>query len=143
MRSVLFLCVKNSARSQMAEGLGRVIFGDGVRVQSAGSEPSHVSPWAIQVCREIGVDLGGQSSKFVGTIDPDSVDTVIRLCAEEVCPATLSGKQHYYLPIDDPASDDPDVDPEEMRARFRRARDEIKEQLTSLAAILDRSETSA
>lgn len=120
-------------------GARRAIFGDDIRVQSAGSEPSRVSPWAIDVCREIGVDLRGQTSKFVGTIEPDSVDTVIRLCAEEVCPASLSAKQHYYLPIEDPASDDPDVDPEEMRARFRRARDDIKERLASIAAILDRT----
>jgi len=139
IRSVLFLCVKNSARSQMAEGLGRVIFGEGIRVQSAGSEPSHVNPWAIEVCREIGVDLGGQFSKSTSMIDPESVDTVIRLCDEEVCPTTLCGKQQYYLPIEDPASDDPSLGPEEMRARFRRARDDIKDRLESLASILDRT----
>ncbi|MDI1447767.1 arsenate reductase ArsC [Polyangium sp. 6x1] len=139
MRSIVFLCVRNSARSQMAEGLGRAIFGGDVRVQSAGSEPSHVSPWAVEVCREIGIDLGGHTSKFVGTIDPDSVDTVIRLCDEEVCPAALSDKQHYYVPIEDPASDDPSLGREQMLARFRRARDEIKTQLESLAALLDRT----
>ncbi|MDI1436696.1 arsenate reductase ArsC [Polyangium sorediatum] len=139
MRSIVFLCVRNSARSQMAEGLGRAIFGGDVRIQSAGSEPSHVNPWAVEVCREIGIDLTGQTSKFVGTIDPDSVDTVIRLCDEEVCPVSLSDKQHYYVPIEDPASDDPSLGREQMLARFRRARDEIKEQLASLAAILDRA----
>ena len=56
-KSILFLCVANSARSQMAEGLGRMIFGDRVPVMSAGSEPSTVNPYAIEVMRELGVDL--------------------------------------------------------------------------------------
>jgi arsenate reductase len=56
-KTILFLCVANSARSQMAEGLARRLFGARVRVQSAGSEPSQVNPYAIEVMREIGVDL--------------------------------------------------------------------------------------
>ena len=51
--SILFLCVANSARSQMAEGLGRMIFGERVSVQSAGSEPSRVNPYAVEVMREL------------------------------------------------------------------------------------------
>ena len=56
-KSLLFLCVANSARSQMAEGLARRIFGDRVLVMSAGSEPSKVNPFAVEVMRELGVDL--------------------------------------------------------------------------------------
>ena len=56
-KSLLFLCVANSARSQMAEGLARRIFGDRVLVMSAGSEPSKVNPYAVEVMRELGVDL--------------------------------------------------------------------------------------
>ncbi len=55
--SILFLCVANSARSQMAEGLGRMMFGDRATVQSAGSQPSRVNPYAIEVMKEIGADL--------------------------------------------------------------------------------------
>ncbi len=85
-KSILFLCVANSARSQMAEGLARKVFGDRVTVQSAGSEPSSVNPFAIEVMRELGVDLGAHHSKSVETIDPATVSMVVTLCAEEVCP---------------------------------------------------------
>ena len=63
-RSVLFLCVANSARSQIAEGLGRMIFGNRASVQSAGSEPSQVNPYAIEVMGEVGVDLSTHRSKI-------------------------------------------------------------------------------
>ncbi|WP_437645306.1 hypothetical protein [Sorangium sp. So ce362] len=56
-KTILFLCVANSARSQMAEGLARKLFGSRIAVQSAGSEPSKVNPYAIEVMREVGVDL--------------------------------------------------------------------------------------
>src|SRR5688572_20610946 len=85
-RRLLFLCVANSARSQMAEGLARSMLGAGVQVQSAGSKPSRVNPYAVEVMREIGIDIEGHFSKSVDDIDPASVDTVITLCAEEVCP---------------------------------------------------------
>ncbi|HEY5960151.1 MAG TPA: arsenate reductase ArsC, partial [Polyangiaceae bacterium] len=80
-RGILFLCVANSARSQLAEGLARMIFGDQLRVQSAGSEPSRVNPYAVEVMQELGVDLSTHHSKSVQTIDPTTVDTVITLCA--------------------------------------------------------------
>jgi len=132
-RSILFLCVANSARSQMAEGLARRRFGDRVRVQSAGSKPSRVNPYAIEVMRELGIDLGAQTSKSVGTIDPASVDTVITLCAEEVCPVFLAKVERLHWPIPDPASDDPSLGRETMLARFRAARDEIDRRLAHLA----------
>jgi protein-tyrosine-phosphatase len=80
--SILFLCVANSARSQMAEGLTRALFGDAVRVQSAGSQPSRVNPLAVQAMAEVDVDLSDYTSKSVQLIDPESVDLVITLCAE-------------------------------------------------------------
>jgi len=135
VRSILFLCVANSARSQMAEGLARRRFGDRVRVQSAGSKPSRVNPYAIEVMREIGVDLSRHGSKSVDTIDPASVDTVVTLCAEEVCPAFLGRARRIHWPIPDPASDDPGVSREAMLARFRAARDEIQRRLEELAPI--------
>ncbi len=131
--SILFMCVANSARSQLAEGLARKLLGDRVRVQSAGSKPSRVNPYAIEVAREVGVDLTGHASKSVDTIDPTSVDTVITLCAEEVCPAFLGKARRIHWPIPDPASDDPSLGREEMLARFRAARDRITRHLESLA----------
>jgi arsenate reductase len=128
-RGVLFLCVANSARSQMAEGLARRRFGDRVPVQSAGSRPSCVNPYAVAVMREIGIDLATHTSKSVESIDPDSVDTVVTLCAEEVCPVLLGKLRRVHWPIDDPASDDPALSPDELLARFRAARDRIDAQL--------------
>ncbi len=124
--SILFLCVANSARSQMAEGLARLLFGGRVPVQSAGSEPSQVHPYAIEVMRELGVDLGAHRSKSVQTIDPASVGTVITLCAEEVCPVLLGAARRLHWPIQDPASKDPAIPRDEMLARFRAARDTLR-----------------
>lgn len=126
---VLFLCVANSARSQMAEGLARSLFGMDVRVQSAGSEPSRVNPYAVAVMAELGIDLTSHSSKSVQTIDPATVDTIITLCAEEVCPAFLGKARRLHWPIPDPASDDPSLGRDEMFGRFRSARDAIRERL--------------
>ncbi len=128
-RSILFLCVANSARSQMAEGLARKLFGDRALVQSAGSEPSTVNPYAAEVMREVGVDLSEHHSKSVQTIDAATVKTVITLCAEEVCPAFLGKAERLHWPIDDPASKDPTIAREEMLRRFRAARDAIQAKL--------------
>jgi len=136
-RSLLFLCVANSARSHMAEGLARQLFGDRVRVQSAGSKPSLVNPYAIEVMREVGIDLATHASKSVDTIDPTSVDTVITLCAEEVCPVFLGTVRRLHWPIPDPVSEDPTLTREDMLARFRTAREHIQERLEILAALLD------
>ncbi len=130
---ILFLCVANSARSQMAEGLARRLFGDRVTVQSAGSKPSRVNPYAIDVMREIGVDLTTHASKSVDTIDPATVDTVITLCAEEVCPVFLGNAHRIHWPIPDPASDDPSLSRDAMLARFRAARDTIQAKLEGLS----------
>ena len=135
-KSLLFLCVANSARSQMAEGLARSIFRDKVRVQSAGSKPSRVNPYAIEVMKEVGIDLAGHHSKSVDTIDPATVDTVITLCAEEVCPVFLGQVRRLHWPIPDPASDDPALTPDDLRARFRAARDQIRGRLEDLEAAL-------
>ena len=132
-KSILFLCVANSARSQMAEGLGRLIFGDRVPVESAGSEPSKVNPYAVEVMRELGVDLTAHHSKSVQTIDPATVGTVITLCAEEVCPVFLGQARRLHWPIPDPASKDPSLGREEMLSRFRTARDTLREKLERFA----------
>jgi arsenate reductase len=134
-RGILFLCVANSARSQMAEGLGRMIFGDRIPVMSAGSEPSKVNPYAVEVMRELGVDLTTHHSKSVQAIDPEAVDTVITLCAEEVCPVFLGrARRLLHWPLPDPASTDPSTSREEMLTRFRAARDTIREMLERFAA---------
>lgn len=132
--SILFLCVANSARSQMAEGLARQIFGDRAVVQSAGSQPSRVNPYAIEVVREVGIDLSRHASKSVDSIDPASIDTVITLCAEEVCPVFLGQARRHHWPIPDPASPDPAIPRDEMLRRFRTARDTLRGKLAAFAA---------
>ena len=132
--SVLFLCVANSARSQMAEGLARTLFGSLVRIQSAGSQPSRVNPNAIAAMREIGIDISGHRSKSVDEIDPSNVDIVITLCAEEACPALAGKLVRVHWPISDPATEDRSVSPEAMLVRVRRARGELRVRLWTFAA---------
>lgn len=134
---LLFLCVANAARSQMAEGLARARFGDRVRVMSAGSEPASVHPLAIEVMGELGLDLGTHHSKSVQSIDPEQVDTVITLCAEEVCPLFLGRARRLHWPIPDPATRDPSVSREALRTRFRAARDTLRERLDALEGGFD------
>ena len=131
MISILFLCVANSARSQLGEGLARHLF-PGLRIQSAGSLPSRVNPYAIEVLAEMGIDASAHTSKSVAEIDPATVDLVITLCAEEVCPAFLGKAERLHWPITDPASDDPALSPEDLRSRFRATRDEIHGRLEEL-----------
>lgn len=126
-RSLLFLCVANSARSQMAEALARDLFRDRARVQSAGSTPSIVNPFAREVLAELGLDASVQRSKAVDSIDAASVDTVITLCAEEVCPAFLGSAHRLHWPLPDPAV--PGLGREASLARFREVRDALKVRL--------------
>lgn len=139
MPKLLFLCVANSARSQIAEGLARAMFAGRAEVQSAGSQPTRVNPYAIEVMREVGVDLTTHASKAVDTIDPATVDTVITLCAEEVCPVFLGRARRLHWPTPDPASPDPTIPRDEMLARFRAAREAIRARLEAFAAELDAS----
>jgi arsenate reductase len=127
---ILFLCVANSARSQMAEGLARSRFGDALRVQSAGSDAAGVNALAVKVLAELGIDISGQTSKTVDTIDPATVDTVVTLCAEEVCPVFLSKARRLHWPLPDPTAGGGTED--EQLARFRRTRDEINARLEAV-----------
>jgi len=130
MKDLLFLCVANSARSQMAEGLARQLFGEDVRVQSAGSHPSTVNPLAIKVMQEIGIDISDQTSQSADMVDTDAVDTVITLCREEVCPSFLTRVRQMHWPLTDPVAGTAD-----QGARlqcFREVRDEIAKRLKSL-----------
>lgn len=127
---VLFLCVANSARSQMAEGLARARWGEAVVVESAGSRPTRVNPYAIEAMAELGIDLRRHASKSVDDIAPGGLSVVVTLCAEEVCPVVLSSAPRVHLPIEDPAG--PDLDREAMLRRFRTARDAIAARLPEL-----------
>jgi arsenate reductase (thioredoxin) len=131
-RHILFLCVANSARSQMAEGLARSLAPAGVKVSSAGSQPSRVNPLAIRALDEIGIDIRGQRSKSVDAIPPEGVDAVITLCAEEVCPMFLGKALRIHWGLPDPARASGDE-----RARldaFRHIRDELRRRLAVVFA---------
>jgi len=137
MERILFLCVANSARSQMAEGLARHLLGSRAEMMSAGSNPTHLNPYAIDVMSELGIDISDHRSKSVDEIELAGIDLVVTLCAEEVCPVIPGHAKRLHWPIPDPASTDPARTPVEMTARFRRARDEIKTRIESLAALVD------
>lgn len=122
--NILFLCVANSARSQMAEGLARKIFGANASVQSAGSAPSKVNPFAIQAMKEVGIDISCHHSKSVDTIDLKKVDLVITLCADEVCPIVPGKTQKLHWPFKDPAGVG-NSDAEALQA-FREVRNQIE-----------------
>ena len=130
---ILFLCVANSARSQLAEGLAKSLLGPRAVVESAGSEPSgKVQPWAIEVLKESGIDISKNWSKSIDQLSPGfltNLDLVITLCAEEVCPTLPSSAKRLHWPIKDPAK----VPADRMPEAFRTARDEIKEKLMGLS----------
>jgi len=129
--NILFLCVANSARSQMAEGLARQILGDAVRVQSAGSSPGRVHPLAIRALAEEGIDISSHRSKSVDEIDLANLDVVITLCAEEVCPVVPSRARKLHWPLPDPAA--ADGSDEERLQRFREVRDLLRARLFSFS----------
>jgi arsenate reductase len=122
---ILFVCVANSARSQMAEGLARRHFGDRASVESAGSMPTRVNRHAIAAMAERGIDISGHVSKSVGDVDAGSMDVVITLCAEEVCPVVPGRVERLHWPLPDPAAAPADEAP----ARFRAVRDDIETRL--------------
>lgn len=125
---ILFLCVANSARSQMAQGLARKMLGEKAQVFSAGSNPSHVHPMAIKVMQEIGIDVSEQQSQSIDEYSAQTFDQIITLCAEEVCPVFLGATQKDHWPFPDPAAA-----PEgELLASFRIVRDQIRDKIREL-----------
>ena len=128
-KHLLFVCVANSARSQMAEGLARSLAPEGVTISSAGSEPTRVRPQAIQALSEVGLDISGHTSN--GTNDVSGhVDAVISLCAEEVCPVWLGHAWRLHWSLPDPVGSG--QTPEEEMDAFRSVRDELTRRLTVL-----------
>ena len=130
---ILFLCVANSARSQMAEGLARKIFGKHAEIMSAGSHPTKVNPYAVEVMAEVGIDISQYASKSIESIDLSALELIVTLCAEEVCPLVPAPVQRLHWPIADPASNDPALSPQDLRVRFRAARDQINDKSEALA----------
>lgn len=125
---ILFLCVANSARSQIAEGLAKKILGEEFSIQSAGSNPSgRVHRMAIQVLEEMGVDPSEQFSKSWDQMDLHSMDLIITLCAEEVCPVVPIKVKKLHWPIPDPAAVG-GTNSERLEA-FRKTRELLRERI--------------
>jgi len=131
-RGILFLCVANSARSQLAEGLARRLVPPGVAVYSAGSQPGTINPFAVRVLAEAGIDAAGQASKGLDAIPLGEIDLVVTLCAEEVCPLFPRPVRKLHWPLPDPAK--ATGSDEERLAAFRSVRDELAARLPALFA---------
>jgi arsenate reductase len=125
VKSVLFLCVHNSARSQMAEGLLRDRAGDRFEAFSAGNEATEVRPLAITAMAELGIDISGQRSKSTADLGGRRFDYVITVCddAKEACPYYPNAAHQVHWRFDDPSAATGTED--ERLAVFRRVRDEI------------------
>jgi arsenate reductase (thioredoxin) len=130
-KRVLFLCTANSCRSQMAEGIVNHFLGDKIEAFSAGTEATYVNPTAIEVIKEIGINISMHESKNLMAFDGQSFDCVITLCgsANESCPLYIGSAKKTHIGFDDPAKATGTQD--EIFKEFCRVRDEIKEKLTA------------
>lgn len=122
MPTILFLCVKNSARSQMAEGLARALAPAGYRFISAGSDPGVINPLAIEALAEQHIDISTYRAKGLEGIALEQVDTIVTLCAEEVCPVVPGDVHRLHWPL---------PDPKDLQS-FRAVRDELRRHLPAL-----------
>lgn len=134
--SVLFVCSRNSARSQMAEAFLRKLAGDRFDVRSAGVEAAEVHPLTVRVLEEAGIDASGHRAtpitEYLGRLP---VHYLIIVCAEadRMCPRTFPGApERLFWPFDDPAA--ARGSEEERLAEFRRVRDEIQAKVRAWAA---------
>ena len=125
--NILFLCVANSARSQMAEGLAKSMFGKEHNIQSAGSIPSgEVHPNAVIAMDDIGIDNRDQHSKSTDDLDKDFIDNLdfaITLCAEEVCPVLPSKAESLHWMNEDPAN--VSYSEKQLKTSFSNTRDNL------------------
>ena len=130
MKGVLFLCVANSARSQMAEGIARKLLPAHVKVWSAGSRPTRVRPQAIAVLAEIAIDISSHRAKAMAEIPAAEVDLVITFRGEEECPVFLGQAVRLHWGLPDPAAQ-LGTEPERLTA-FRQVRDELRARIARL-----------
>ena len=126
MKKVMFVCKRNSCRSQMAEGFAKTLGKGKIEVTSSGLQSSRVHPVAIQVMEEIGINITDQTSDSLSKFDADNYDAVISLCG---CGVNLPQEWVLRDIFEDWQLDDPDGQPIET---FHRVRDEIKERVEGL-----------
>ncbi|GAB3156381.1 hypothetical protein GCM10027058_30400 [Microbacterium neimengense] len=126
---VLFVCVHNAGRSQMAAGFARALGGDGVEVRSGGSEPaSAINPVAVEVMAERGIDITRNVPQLLATDDVRQADAVITMGCGDACPI-FPGKRYEDWELRDPAGQGPDL--------VREVRDDIEARVRRLLVELD------
>ena len=137
-RDIIFLCVANSARSQIAEGLARAGAPKGWSVYSAGSDPGRLHPLAAEVLAEVGIDIAGQHSKGLDAVPLRTAHLVITLCAEEACPVVPPGVRRLDWAMQDPAlgagGETNDLD------AFRSTRDALSRKVSDLWSEIETGE---
>ncbi len=123
MTTIVFVCVANAARSQMAEGLARAMApGTEYRFFSAGSQPGALNPLAVRALAEQGIDIAHHRAKGLDDVPLAQADVIVTLCAEEVCPVVPGAVERIHWPLRDP----PDLE------AFRSVRDELRRLLPAL-----------
>lgn len=130
MKRVMFVCKKNSRRSQMAEGFARTLGGGKIAVSSSGLEASQVDPTTVEVMSEVGIDISEQTSKPLSDFNPEDYDAVISLCG---CGVNLPESWVLRDVFEDWQLDDPEGESIET---FQRVRDEVKERVAKLIEFL-------
>ncbi|WP_243227359.1 arsenate reductase ArsC [Microbacterium sp. CIAB417] len=126
---VLFVCVHNAGRSQMAAGFARALGGDGVEVRSGGSEPaSAINPVAVEVMAERGIDITRNVPQLLATDDVRQADAVITMGCGDACPI-FPGKRYEDWELRDPAGQGPEL--------VREVRDDIEARVRRLLVELD------
>lgn len=125
-KKVLFICTQNSARSQMAEGLLRSMYGDRFEIFSAGTNPWRVNPFAIEAMKKAGVDISSHRSKSIDEFMEVEIDYAVTVCdnAKESCPYFPEAKVLLHHSFSDPAA--LTGGDEVILAEFERVRDEIR-----------------
>jgi arsenate reductase len=130
MKRVMFVCKKNSRRSQMAEGFARSVGEGKITVSSSGLEASQVDPTTVEVMSEVGIDISNQTSKPLNDFNPEDYDAVISLCG---CGVNLPESWVLRDVFEDWQLDDPEGQPIET---YRRVREEVKERVVKLVESL-------
>jgi arsenate reductase len=135
------LCVANSVRSQLAEGIANRLAPADVEIYSAGSSPSRISSYVIRVLAEIGIDASAQYSKPIESIPFDRIKTVITLCADEVCPTVPAQVERLHWPLADPSA--AGVLESDVVEAYRSVRDDLWSRLSAFFGAHERRPQSA
>lgn len=131
-KRILFMCIHNSARSQMAEGFFKEFYGDMFEVHSAGSDTQELDPLAVKVMAEIGMDISTQTSSSLKDFEGQEFDYVATICGNpyHACPFFIGGKKYFKQPFDDLSSFEGDA--KAQLEFFRTIRDELGDWIQDL-----------